>query len=130
MRSRLLFVMPLLALSPGLAGASELTDVRLHCRGARMLVDEDGRTTFGWVERAYDVDFAAGEVFDETGEPIASEITDELIKLRVEANGWPPGRERLLVIDRASGAWTARPDSGGSGSALDRAEGTCFRFAG
>lgn len=120
--------MPLLALSAGVAVASELTDVRLHCRGARTLVDEDGRTTFGWVERAYDVDFGAGEVFDEAGEPIVSEITDELIKLRVEANGWPPGRERLVVIDRASGTWTARPDGGAS--ALDQTKGTCFRFAG
>ena len=116
-----------LALAPSLASAGELSEVRLHCRGARTLVDDEGRTSYRWVKRAFDVDYGAQKVFDEAGEPLASEITPDEIRLKLEIAGWPPGRVRLVTIDRASGAWSARPLD--AGDVLDRTQGTCLRLA-
>ncbi len=126
-RSRILLV-ALLTLPCASVEAADLSDVRLHCRGARTLVDDEGRTAFHWVERSFDVDFGAGEVLDPAGGRIASQITDELIRLEIELAGWPPGRVRLVTIDRASGAWSARPLE--PGAALDETKGTCLRLAG
>lgn len=128
MRTLLSLIFALLALTPPLAHASELPEVRLHCRGARTLVDEEGRTAFRWAERAFDVDYGAGKVFDKDGAPLTSEITDELIRLEIELPGWPPGRLQAVTIDRASGAWSARPLE--PGGALDETRGTCLRLAG
>ena len=105
-----------------------MSEVRLHCRGARTLVDEEGRTTFRWVERAFDVDYEAGAVFDEEGGRLPAEITDDAIQLKIEMGGWPPGRLRAVTIDRASGAWSARPLE--ADALLDETKGICLRFAG
>jgi hypothetical protein len=123
-----IFVFAIIALAPSFACAGALPEVRLHCRGARTMVDDEGRTSFHWVKRAFNVDYDSGKVFDEAGDPIASEITDGEIRLKVEISSWPPGRLRAMTIDRASGAWSARPVE--PDAALDVTKGTCLRLAG
>jgi hypothetical protein len=123
-----IFTFAIVALASSFASASELPEVRLHCRGARTMVDDEGRTSFRWVERAFDIDYSAGKVFDEAGDPIASEITDGEIRLKVKISDWPPGRLRAMTIDRASGAWSARPVE--PDATLDVTKGTCLRLAG